>query len=497
MRRHSLGLAVCLALLGVSSPSSAHEGEAHGAPPANQSAAPAIHVLTATSQSFELVIKNKPLLPGKPGRLDVYLNEFETNEPVAGASIQIRMNGQDDSHALWSGEAAPTASPGIYTAQVTPADTGSATVIVAVRAGVRQDEFALAGLEIGVGAQTRMLATEHPSRVWMWIGGGGLALVGAFGLWRLRRRRMHAAAILLLSLVLAPAAGRTHEGHDDGPTNSGQALEPGAVVYMAKESQFVLGVRTSPVVYEDVQNSLHVQGRVAPRSGGELEIVAPQPGRLFFPGGRVPVLGTHVERGAVVATLVIVDSLNIRAAIGGVVTDAPLVNGQLVDAGQRILRVLDSSVLWVHADVYERDLAAVESSKAALIVSPGFPEQIFRGRRVAVGASLGEVQGTVETYFETPNPSGRLRVGMLVDVEIQQGESRPTLVVPRSALNDKDGRKLVFVHTAPERFTAREVRPLANLGDRVAVEGKLAAGERVVISGSYQMLSAPVLSLAE
>jgi len=204
-----------------------------------------------------------------------------------------------------------------------------------------------------------------------------------------------------------------------------------------------------------------------------------------------------VKRGDVVATLVIVDSLHIRAAIGGVVTEAPLVNGQLVEAGQQILRILDSSVLWVHADVYERDLGAVEGSKSALVSSPGFPGQVFPGRRVAVGASLGEVQGTVETYFETPNPGGRLRVGMLVDVQIQQGESRPTLVVPRSALSEKDGRKLVFVHTAPERFAAREVRIVSNLGDRVSVEGTLAAGDRVVTSGSYQLLSAPVLSLAE
>ncbi len=495
MRRPSLSLAVCVALLGAASLVFAHEGEEHGAAAAKQAAAPAIHTLTATSEDFELVMKNKPLVPGKQGQVNFYLNEFATNEPVAGASIQIRMNGQDDSHPLWSGDAAATVSPGIYTAQVTAADTGSTTVIVAIQVGARHDDFALAGLEIGVAGNASALPNGRVGTIVAWVGAGLVLILTVVGLWR--RRRTHPAAVLLFALIFPLAEGRAHEGHDDAPTASSQALEPGAVVYMAKESQFLLGVRTMPVAFEDIQNSLHVQGRVAPRSGGELEVVAPQSGRIYFPGGRVPLLGAHVKRGDVVATLVIVDSLHIRAAIAGVVTEAPLVNGQLVEAGQRILRILDSSVLWVHADVYERDLGAVEASKTALISSPGFPGQVFPGRRVAVGASLGEVQGTVETYFETPNPGGRLRVGMLVDVQIQQGESRPTLVVPRSALSEKDGRKLVFVHTGPERFAAREVRIVSNLGDRVSVDGTLAAGERVVTSGSYQLLSAPVLGLAE
>jgi len=495
MKRRSLVLAACVASLCAVTTGIAHEGEEHGTPAAKQGAAPAIHTLTAVSKDLELVVKNKPLSPGKPGQLNVYLNDFATNEPVSGATIQIHVNDQRDGRALWNGEASATESPGIYTAQITPADTGTATVIVAVRTGQGQDEFALAGLEIGVRAEGATSPGGHLWRTMAWTAAGALLLLVVFGVWR--RKRPRAVALLLLPMLLPPSAGRAHEGHDDAPAASSQALEPGAVVYMAKESQFLLGVRTAPAAMEDVQNTLRVQGRVAPRSGGELEVVAPQSGRIFFPGGRVPLLGQQVKRGEVVATLVIVDSLRIRAAIGGVVTEAPLVNGQLVEAGQRILRVLDSSVLWVHADVYERDLASVEASKTALISSPGFPGQVFHGRRVAVGASLGEVQGTVETYFETPNPGGRLRVGMLVDVEIQRGEPRPTLVVPRSALSEKDGRKLVFVHTAPERFAAREVRVVSNLGDRVSVEGSLTAGERVVTAGSYQLLSAPVLSLSE
>src|SRR5262249_30509953 len=230
------------------------------------------------------------------------------------------------------------------------------------------------------------------------------------------------------------------------------------------------------------------------RSGGELDVVAPQLGRIYFPNGRTPILGQRVARGQSIGTLVVVDSLELRAALGGVVTEVAVVNGQLVDAGQKIVRVLDSSVLWVHADVYERDLASVERATIARIVSPAYPERVFTGRRVAVGASLGEVPGTIEAYFEVPNPGGSLRTGMLVDIDIEQGGATNALVVPRSSIVEKDGRSLVFVHSAPERFVAREVRELTSLGDRVAVEGRLEPGNRLVIAGTYQLLSAPVVA---
>ena len=85
--------------------------------------------------------------------------------------------------------------------------------------------------------------------------------------------------------------------------------------------------------------------------------------------------------------------------------------------------------------------------------------------------------------------------GALVDVGIEQGGVESALVVPRSAVFERDGRKLVFVHTAPERFTAREVTLGTSLGARVAVTGDLNPGDRVVVSGGYPLLTAPVVGL--
>ena len=46
------------------------------------------HTLVASSERFELVIANDAIPPGAIAPLDVYVSDFETNAPVAGAVIE-------------------------------------------------------------------------------------------------------------------------------------------------------------------------------------------------------------------------------------------------------------------------------------------------------------------------------------------------------------------------------------------------------------------------
>lgn len=490
MSRATWLLASLLLASGLSTGALAHEG--HDAAPGTGTASiPGRHVLTAVSDRFELVLKNDPLRPGLETALDLYLSDFGTNAPIAGAAVALSL--RSGGRELWSGPATSTQRAGVYAVPFrAPADTGSFTVLVTVADAKGEERFALVGLEVS-RESAGPAAPARRSLPWSWLLGGAVALL--VGLVFLARRRAPAAgAALALCLVLAPSA-RAHEGHDAGSATSGAPVGPGAQVHVAKESQFLMGIRTEPLRRQPVQKRLSVLGRVAPRGGGEIEIVAPQSGRIFFTGGQAPVLGQSVTKGQSVARLTVVDDLALRVPLTGVLTGVFVVNGQLVEAGQKLMTLLDPAVVWVHADVYEADIASVQGSLRAAITSQSMPDLVLAGRRVALGVTQGEVPGAIEAWFEVPNPGGRLRIGALVDVGIEQGGLESALVIPRSAVFEKDGRKLVFVHTAPERFTAREVTLGASLGARVAVTGDLVPGDRVVALGGYPLLTAPVVSL--
>ncbi len=455
-------------------------------------AVPGRYALSGTSDRFELMLKFDALRPADKATLDLYLSDFASNAPVPDAAISLSLH--SGSRELWKGVAAPTARPGIYAVPFdAPPDTGSFNMLVTVRWRGNEDRFALAGVGVTTGSPSGT-AQGHAGGAWPWIIGTAMALLA--GAVVLLRRRALRVAVLLLAVMSAPAA-RAHEGHDDAPSSSGAAVGPGAQVLIRKESQFLLGVRTEPLKREQVQGRLTVLGRVAPRGGGDIVIAAPQSGRVHFSGGQTSVIGRPVSKGETVARLTVVDDLNLKTPIAGVITGVFVVEGQLVEAGQKIMTVLNPSVVWVHADVYEKDVPSVQHTTRAVITSETIPDLALTGRRVALGVTQGEVPGTVEAWFEVPNTGGHLKVGALVEVGIEQGGVENSLVVPRTAVFDKDGRKLVFVHTAPERFTAREVTLGASLGARVAVTGDLHPNDRVVVAGGYPLLTAPVVGLGQ
>ena len=481
-----------ISLLSIEAPARAHEGHEE-APKTGGPAVPSRHTLTAVSDQFELVLKNDRLYPGDKVRLDLYLSDFWSNVPVPDAAISLSL--RSGSSELWKGVASPTAQPGIYAAPFeAPPDTGSFNMLVTIQRHGREDRFALAGLDVTTNQPVEK-TPGHSKPIWPWI--VGIVLVLTASLIAMNRRRrpgaVRVAALVLGAMVTTMV--QAHEGHDEAPTIAGAPVAPGAQVYVAKESQFLLGVRTEPLKKILVQKQLTVLGRVAPRGGGEVVITAPQSGRIYFRGDQAPVIGQALTKRQAVARLTVVDDLDLRAPISGVITGVFVVPGQLVEAGQKLITLLDPSVVWVHADVYERDVPSVQHSTRATITSQAMPELVLRGRRVAIGVTQGEGLGTVEAWFEVPNAGQHLKVGSLVDVSIEQGGADSALVVSRSAVFEKDGRKLVFVHSAPERFTAKEVTLGTSLGARVAVEGDIRPADRIVTTGGYQMLTAPVVSL--
>ncbi len=467
----------------------ASEGQ-NKAPGGSGAPASGRQILTAASDRYELLLKIDRLWPGEETDLELFVGEFETNAPVVGAAITLSLHA--GSRELWSRPARPADNrPGVYTAAFqAPPDTGSFNMFATVERLGDQDRFVLSGLKVTAREPAGRARSRGGPR-WPWIVGAGVVVLAA--LFALSRRRTRPGSAAVVLGVLLAANAWAHAGHDDAPGTSGVQVGPGSQVYVAKESQFLLGIRTETVKRQQVQRRLTVLGRVAPRGGGEVVIVAPQSGRIYFGGSQAPVIGQAVGKGQAVARLTVVDDLDLRAPITGVITGVFVVQGQLVEAGQKLMTLLDPSVVWVHADVYEQDVPSVQHSTRAVISSQTTPELAFSGRRVAIGVTQGEVLGTVEAWFEVPNPGGHLKVGALVDVSIEQGGTNAMLVIPRSAVFDKEGRKLVFLHTAPERFTAKEVTLGTSLGMNVAVSGELTPGDRIVTAGGYSLLTAPVV----
>lgn len=106
---------------------------------------------------------------------------------------------------------------------------------------------------------------------------------------------------LFLCLVWVALPVSSHEGHDDAPGQASGAGTDQSQAIITKESQFLLGVRTTLAKTETVAESLKVNGQIQLNPKGVVAVYAPYPGRIT--GGLLPVPGQYVRAGQALAVL--------------------------------------------------------------------------------------------------------------------------------------------------------------------------------------------------
>jgi Cu(I)/Ag(I) efflux system membrane fusion protein len=177
-------------------------------------------------------------------------------------------------------------------------------------------------------------------------------------------------------------------------------------------------------------------------------------------------------------------TLTLYSPFTGHVIEKTVFKGQYVEAGAALFKIVDLSVLWLIADVYEYELPAMRPGQPAVIRLAYYPGETFTGRSVYIYPYLDPQTRTAKVRFEFPNPHGKLKPEMFADVEIavRLGER---LAVPEGAVIDTGVRRLVIVDRGAGFLEPREVRLGAKAGEFFEVLEGLAEGERIVTSANF------------
>jgi len=116
-------------------------------------------------------------------------------------------------------------------------------------------------------------------------------------------------------------------------------------------------------------------------------------------------------------------------------------------------------------------------------------------RLFQVGQVVDEKTRTVEGLVELANPDRLLRQGMYVQAEVRLPQGLSALFIPASALQDVQGRRVVFVQGEADTFLLREVETGAESGGLVEIRQGLREKERVVTNGAFFLKSELLKSL--
>jgi len=182
--------------------------------------------------------------------------------------------------------------------------------------------------------------------------------------------------------------------------------------------------------------------------------------------------------------------LPVRSPIGGVITEKHAIVGELSDPAKSLYTIADLSSVWVLVDIHEKDLAKVRRGQAATVIVGAFPDQKFRGRITYLADLVDETTRTVKARVEVPNPGRKLKPEMFATVELAlAADSPPVLAVPEEAVQELDGKKLIFVAEMETDFEPRPVELGRASGGMVEVVSGLKEGERYAAKGAFILKS--------
>jgi membrane fusion protein, heavy metal efflux system len=281
----------------------AHEGHVHADEPPPVSVSTGVHAESA-SAAFELVAI------AKGTALEIYLDDFATNKPISGASIEVETP---------EGPATAVAQPDQPYRLDAPflGKPGRYDLVVTVTAGSLIDVLPLS-IEIPPTGGTAI--AEHPTHHNHLEGVlnlrvlGALAIGTALGMLIMafaHRRRRAAALLIVLLPAFGPGTLQAHEGHvhEEASTKpvgaNGELAQRLAddTIFVPKPVQRILAIGTLLTELGTYSRSVELPGRIIPDPNASGLVQPSAGGRLSPPPGGFPQLGSVVKQGDVLAYL--------------------------------------------------------------------------------------------------------------------------------------------------------------------------------------------------
>lgn len=172
-----------------------------------------------------------------------------------------------------------------------------------------------------------------------------------------------------------------------------------------------------------------------------------------------------------------------RAPLSGTVVARHLTRGESVPTDREAFVIADVSTVWIDISLYAHDLERVEAGQTVTVVTDSGLEA--EGTIAFVTPNVSEETRTANARVFLANEPMRLRPGMFVTARIAVSEEPADVRVPAGALQNHEGRDVVFVKDKAGRLNPRPVTLGRRNSHYVEVLAGLKKGDTVVTDGAF------------
>ena len=156
----------------------------------------------------------------------------------------------------------------------------------------------------------------------------------------------------------------------------------------------------------------------------------------------------------------------VRAPFAGRVANVKVQPGQWVRPGDELMTVVELSRVKVDVQVLEGQIAFLTPGRSARVHFAAFPEESFTGRIETINPIVDEQTRSARVVVSVPNPDGKLLPGMYARVSLDARRFADRVLVPRSAILERDPPQDAVRLRAGRRRRNTRLREVALRDDR-------------------------------
>jgi RND family efflux transporter MFP subunit len=183
-----------------------------------------------------------------------------------------------------------------------------------------------------------------------------------------------------------------------------------------------------------------------------------------------------------------INLVRLVAPADGLVIERSARPGHWATTGETLLSIADYAVVQIEGELPESLLPRLSTvhGSAVRVRTPAEPDTVVTGTIKFISPVIDEVKRTAHVLIEVPNPQGRFRDGMFVDLAIVLQEKKDAVVVPVSAVLEDGPVHFVFMKNG-DVYQKQDITPGLRNDLLIEVLGGVAPGDVVVTQGAYSL----------
>jgi len=172
----------------------------------------------------------------------------------------------------------------------------------------------------------------------------------------------------------------------------------------------------------------------------------------------------------------------IKSPISGRITALPATVGSTVSQASAVATVAQTDDLEIKINIAERFISRIENKQSAVITFDSYPSVIFNATVFEVSPVLDTATRTMQVKLRLNEKDSRVKVGMYARVKLVTESVKNAIVIPSSAIINRDEKPYVFTVSSTVAHLTPITRGLS-VDNKTEITKGLDVGDEVVIKG--------------